>query len=100
MLQIPVLEPICFCLANKLSYNIIMTFRPSEKRIPEHQKLFAKNVSSCETQLVVVFSTTQRFENSARIDCVQFLLGFYQSSFESITESKRTGRKKLGMDFR
>ena len=62
--------------------------------------LFAKNVSSCETQLVVVFSTTQRFENSARIDCVQFLLGFYQSSFESIEESKRTGLKKMGMDFR
>ena len=49
---------------------------------------------------MVVFSTSQQFENSTRIDCVQFLLGFYQSSLESLKKSKRTGRKESGMDIR
>lgn len=95
---VPVLEPNClFPCQTSLATNQLWPLT-SEKRIPEHQKPFANNIHLVKHDSW--FSTSQQFENSTRIDCVQFLLGFYQSSLESLKKSKRTGRKRSGMDIR
>lgn len=90
---------LCVSLSNKLSYKTILTTN-TWKENSRTSKAVCQQYSSCQAQLVVVFSTSQQFENSTRIDCVQFLLGFYQSSLEPLKKSKRTGRKKSGMDIR